>query len=168
MVERQRLLIAVFIVVASLEISAFYYDYFSHYVERSRLWFNAGATALLRRAFEHRYTSLYYAPGVFRDEKLEAGYPYIQFLFVGGLDPRIYQVKGLEGFNIHIYGPGVSLPPGALLLIKDGEELSTVSGKKIAVKSALPLPPEIELLAKIPVGSGTDTAFYRIYRISDR
>ena len=168
-VERQRLLIGIFMAAAILEISLFHYDYFSRYPGRSRLWFNAGTTELLRQAFDRRPAGLYYLPGVFRDDRLEVNQPYIQILFLGRLDPKVYQTKGLEGFNIRVYDPAMSLTPGALLLVKDTEELLTVSGKKIAIKTSLPpLPSNAELITRIPASLELDAASGSIYRIREQ
>jgi 4-amino-4-deoxy-L-arabinose transferase-like glycosyltransferase len=168
MVGQHRLLIAIFMVAPILEVSMFYHDYFSHYAERSRLWFNAGTTELLRQAFDLRPTGICYLPGVFMDDRLEVNHPYIQFLFLGRLDPGVYQAKGLEGFNIRMYDPAMSLTPGTLLLVKDAEELLTVSGKKVAIKKSLPpLPHSVELIARTPATADEDTAFYSIYRIRE-
>jgi len=171
LLHQRRTLLVVFAVVAALETAGFYYDYFFAYPDRTQIWFNSGLPQAVKIALSNRESGVYYSPLAFRNEDFEAVepyiQPYIQFLFFGKLDPNIYHLKGLPGFNIFPYKNGMSLPTGSTLLLKDGEELFTASAKVFVVRNSDLPPSHSELIGevRIPSRGVPDPPAYRIYRI---
>jgi 4-amino-4-deoxy-L-arabinose transferase-like glycosyltransferase len=167
----QRALVVAFATFVTVETGAFYYDYFVNYPDKARTWFNAGLPQAVKTALGQGHSDIYYSPLAFRNENFESTQPYIQpyvqFLFFGKLDPAIYHGKGLAGFHIYPYQNGMSLPKGSILLLKDGEEVFSVSGKVLVLDNPDLPPPKSDLIAEVrlPSRDVPDPPSYRIYRI---
>jgi 4-amino-4-deoxy-L-arabinose transferase-like glycosyltransferase len=65
--------------IAIMEVTAFYVDYFYRYPTRARIWFGAGFEQVVKAALGTRTGNLYYSTSVFHDENLEENQTYIHF-----------------------------------------------------------------------------------------
>lgn len=155
LIGAQRVLAGAFVLVAALEAGGFYLDYFLSYPERARAWFNAGLPEAVRVSLQRKesQSDLYYSLQAFRDENFDAMVPYIQpyvqFLFFGKLDPKTYQQKGMDGFRIYPLKPDTSLPSKSVLLVKNGEEVFSASGKGLVLDNSDMPPPAAQPVSQV-------------------
>ena len=170
--RNKRLLVGLFAVIALIETTTFYYDYFARYQERAQAYFCAGLPQALKTAFASKQGPLFYSPLAFRDEDFAVREPYIQLLFFGKLDPAAFRAKGLAGFGIYPYQKGTVLPAGSVLILKDGDNLYTASHRTLLSKNPDPAPQKSTLIEEITVSISSDGAapdslasHYRVYRI---
>ncbi|MBM4260165.1 MAG: hypothetical protein FJ145_01870 [Deltaproteobacteria bacterium] len=155
LIGAQRVLAALLVLVAALEAGGFFVDYFFSYPERARAWFNAGLPEAIKISLQRdpSQSELHYSMQAFRDENFESTVPdiqpYMQFLFFGKLDPKTYQQKGMAGFRIYPLKPDTNLPSKSVLLVKNGEEVFSASGKGLVLANSDMPPPAAQPVSQI-------------------
>ncbi|HOK03787.1 MAG TPA: glycosyltransferase family 39 protein [Victivallales bacterium] len=155
------------IVFSGIEIFYYLKDYFGGYVERSRGAFNAPLVEIIESAFYERKENetIYISSSLFHhpvDKNFKPVW-YSHFLFLGKIEPAIYQHYGIPPEIVSHYS-SKQIPQSGLLLRMNTTILFDSEFKtKIVVFNNEKMPESVLLLKKIPLIKDSNR-FFELYR----